>query len=77
MINWDHTGITMYPSVRGLWIRKVKKRVKISGLNDKWQITMVLAVTKNGHCLPPQVIYAAVLSTCLPKVKFPTAYCMY
>jgi len=35
-----------------------KKRVEISGINDKRQITMVLAVSKNGHYLPPQVIYA-------------------
>jgi len=53
---------------------KGKKRVEISGMNDKWQITMVLAVTKNVHYLSPQVIYAGKTSKCLPKVQFPTGW---
>jgi len=43
-------------------------------MNDKRQITMVLAVTKNGHYLLPQVIYAGKTSKCLPKVQFPTGW---
>ena len=30
------------------------KRVEITGMYDRQQITIVLAVTKNGHYLPPQ-----------------------
>ena len=35
VINWDHTIVS--------------KRVEIAGMNGKWQITMVLAVSENGH----------------------------
>jgi len=47
------------------------KRVEITGMKDKWQITMVLAVSKNGHHLPPQLIYTGKANRCLPKVSFP------
>ena len=49
------------------------KRVEIIGLNDKRQITVELGVTKNGHYLPPQLIYAGKTKQCLPKVNFPSS----
>lgn len=45
--------------------------MKIIGMNGKWQI-MVLAVSKNGHYLPPQLIYISKTNKCLPKVSFLT-----
>ena len=42
-------------------------------MNGKWQI-MVLAVSKNGHYLPPQLIYTGKTNRCLPKVSFPTGW---
>ena len=47
------------------------ERVEITGMKDQWQITMVLAVSKNGHHLPPQLIYTGKANRCLPKVSFP------
>jgi len=32
------------------------KKVDVTGINDKRQITVVLGVTKTGHYLPPQLI---------------------
>ena len=51
-----------------------KKRVEISGMNDQRHITMVLGVSKDGHYLLPQVIYAGKTNRCLPKVKFPVGW---
>jgi len=45
------------------------KRVKITALDDKLQITLALGVTKNGRYLPPQLIYAGKTSKC--HSKFP------
>ena len=79
VINWDHTGINYVPISSWTMEEEGKKRVEISGMNDKRQITMVLAVTKNGHYLSPQVVYAGKISKLLPKVQFTTwlAYYMY
>ena len=44
-----------------------------AGLNDKRQMTMVLAGTASGEFLPPQLIYSGLTSKSLPKnVKFPS-----
>jgi len=48
------------------------KRVEITALDDKCQLTLVLGVTKNGRYLPPQLIYAGKTSKCVPKVNFPS-----
>ena len=41
-----------------------KKRVEITGMNDKRQITMVLGVSKNGRYLSPRVICAGKTNRC-------------
>jgi hypothetical protein len=47
---------------------KGSKQVKMVGLNDKRQITALLACTKSGKLLPPQLIYAGKTDACHPKV---------
>ena len=48
-------------------------QVPITGLEDKRQITTLLAATKAGDTLPPQLIYTGKTDRCLPKnVDFPT-----
>ena len=50
---------------------KGAKRVEIGGLNDKRQMTAVLAGTANGQFLGPHLIYSGLTAKCLPKnVKF-------
>ena len=48
IINWDQTGTHFVPVSE--WTVEVKgsKRVEVAGLNDKWQMTIVLAGTVNG-----------------------------
>ena len=44
--------------------------MEISGVDDKRQITALLAGTLSGHFLPAQLIYAGKTPACLPKVQF-------
>jgi hypothetical protein len=50
---------------------KGSKQVKMVGLDDMGQITALLACTKSGKLLPPQLIYAGKTDTCHPKVTSP------
>ena len=72
VINWDHTGINYVPFSSWTMEREGSKRVEITALDDKCQITLVLGVTKTGRYLPPQLIYAGKTSKCIPKVNFPS-----
>ena len=76
ILNWDHTGVNYIPVSSWTMAREGSKKVEITGINDKSQITVVLSVTKAGHYLPPQVIYAGKTSRCLPKVTFPSGWCI-
>ena len=49
---WDHTTINSIPVSSWTMYEKGKR----GGMNDEAD-TVVLGVSKNGHCLPPQVIY--------------------
>jgi hypothetical protein len=57
ILNWDQTGVKLIPG--GDWTMDAKgsKQVKITGLNDKRQITALLTISKSGELLPPQIIY--------------------
>ena len=45
------------------------KKVEITGLGDKRQITAVFAGTQSGHFLPPQVIYQGSTEKCHPSIN--------
>ena len=72
IINWDHTGIHNVPV--GAWTmeKEGSKRMENTGMDDKRQITAILAITMSGHYLPPQIIYQGKTRKCLPVVKFPS-----
>ena len=53
-IFWQSTGINYVPVSLWTMDEEGKKRVEISGLNDKRQIDTDLAVIKNGHYLSPR-----------------------
>lgn len=71
IINWDHTGVHYVPVGSWTMAKEGSKRVEIAGIEDKRQITAVLAGTMSGKFLPPQVIYAGKTPRCLPSVEFP------
>ena len=47
------------------------KKVKIAGVDDKRQITVVLAGTLTGELLPLLLVYQGKTKQRLPKIKFP------
>lgn len=52
--------------------RKGTKRIEIIAIDDKRQITCVLACTMSGHFLPVQLIYQGTTPKCHPNsVPFP------
>ena len=71
VINWDHTGIKYIPVGSWTMEKEGQKRVQITGIDDKRQITAVFAATKTGSFLPIQVIYKGKTKRCLPSVDFP------
>ena len=50
------------------------KQVTITGIDDKRQITSLLAVSMTGEFLPPQILYAGKTNRCHPAVEFPNGW---
>ena len=71
IINWDQTGIHYVPVGSWTMEKEGAKRVEIVGVDDKRQITAVLAGSLTGDFLPPQLIYKGTTKRCLPTVQFP------
>lgn len=55
ILNWDQTAVSMVPTSHWTMNRTGGKQVTMVGLNDKRQITILLAVAADGTLLPPQV----------------------
>ena len=75
VINIDQTGCSLVPG--GGWTLEQSgvKQVTVIGLEDKRQITALLAITKAGDTLPPQLIYTGKTDRSLPKhVIFPAGW---
>ena len=74
IINWDQTGIHYVPVGSWTMDKEGAKRVEIVGVDDKRQITAVLAGSLSGDYLPPQLIYKGTTRRCLPTVQFPPGW---
>ena len=72
IVNWDHTGLKYVLVSSWTMAKEGSKRVEISGIDDKRQITAVFAVTLDGSFLPIQLIYYGKSHACLPSTKFPS-----
>ena len=71
ILNWDQTAINYVPVSNWTMAKQGSKKVKIAGVDDKRQITVVLAGSLTGELLPLQLVYQGKTKQCLPKVKFP------
>ena len=71
IIDWDQTGMKYVPVSDWTFEEKGTKRVEIAGLDDKWQITILMSCAMDGKLLPTQVIYAGKTPACLSKVECP------
>ena len=57
IFNWDQTAMKLVPSASWTMEKRGTKRVEISGIDDKRQITAVFACSMAGEFLPLQLIY--------------------
>ena len=71
LFNWDETGVKLIPVSSWTMAESGLKQISVVGLEDKREVTAVLAATATGTLLPPQVIYQGKTSGCHAKVTFP------
>ena len=53
---------------------KGSRQVSIKSLDDKHEITVLLAVNMSGEALPGQVIYQGTTDRCHPRYEFPGSW---
>ena len=70
IINFDQTNVMIVPVGHYTLDKVGSKQVSILGLEDKRQVTMVLACTLSGKFVPSQIIYQEKTDLCHPKYKF-------
>ena len=68
----DETGVRIVPSNDSTMTKKGSKQVEIIGLDDKRQITAVMACSLTGELLPIQLVYGGKTEKCHPRYDFPT-----
>ena len=72
IINWDQTAMKVCPSCNWTMERRGTKRVEITSIDDKRQITAVFGCTFTGKFLPIQLIYQGKTHRSYPLgVSFP------
>ena len=71
ILNWDQTVINYVPVSNWTMAKQGSKKVKIAEVDDKWQISVVLAGSLTGELLPLQLVYQGKTKQCFPQVKFP------
>ena len=71
IVNFDQTGSKFVPCSEWTMAQEGSKQVEVTGLNDKREMTALLAVSLASELLPPQLIYAGTTNKCHPTVTFP------
>ena len=71
-LKWDQTGIHLVPASTWTMDKEGSKRIEVSGVNDKRQITAVFCGTLTGDFLPLQLIYKGKSARCHPRFRFPS-----
>ena len=73
-INFDQTGTRMVPVSD--WTLEVQgsKQIDMIGLDDKREVTALLAVSMTGELLPSQIIYGGKTPRCHPSVNIPPGW---
>ncbi len=74
IINFDQTNAKYVPVSEWTLAKEGSKQVPIIGLEDKREMTVLLACTLSGKLLHPQLIYAGRTSRCHPSVSFPDGW---
>lgn len=64
-------GLKFVPCSQWTMAEKGSKQVAVTGLDDKREMTVLLALCLGGVLLPPQLIYAGKTERCHTAVTFP------
>ena len=71
IINLDETGLKLVPVSSWTLEQQGAAKVKVAGVDDKREITGVVAASMSGDLLPLQLLYTGVTDRCHPRFKFP------
>ena len=71
IINMDETGVRIVPAKETTMAKRGSRQVQVIGLDDKRQITAVMACSMSGDLLPLQVVYGGKTDKCHPRFDFP------
>ena len=74
IINLDETGVQLVPVGKWTMAPEGSKRVEVTGLDDKRQITATFAAALDGTMLPMQLLYQGKTDRCHPKFTFPAGF---
>ena len=72
IINWDHTALQYVPVSHWTMEKKGSTQVLVAGVDDKRQLTIILACSMTGDFLPIQAIYKGKTPKCLLPYHFPS-----
>lgn len=70
-VNFDQTNAKFVPTADYTLEECGSKQVSIIGMDDKREMTVLLACSLSGNLLPPQLLYAGKTAKCHPKFTFP------
>lgn len=75
VINWDETSVPAMPTTAFTMNVKGATSVRITGKDDKRNVTALLAVARDGTVLPAQMLYKGKTVRCHPPHdKFPSSW---
>ena len=69
ILNWDQTAVNYVPVSNWTMAKEGSKSVPVAGIDDKCQITLVLAAAMTGKLLPLQLVHQGKTKACLPTVS--------
>ena len=71
VINWDQTGSKLVPVSQWTLADEGARQVDVIGVEDKREMTVLLAITLAGKLLPPQLLYTGKTTKCKPCGRIP------
>ena len=74
ILHWDQTALKYVPVAERTMEKQESKKVKIAGLDNKWQITATFAAAMSSESLAPQLVYKRTIQACLLTVRFPDSW---
>ena len=76
VMNLDQTPTKFIPCSNKIMAKKGSKSVPSSGSTDKRMITAMFTITLDGTFLPPQLIYGGKTTKSIPRIDFPSSFCL-